>query len=130
MRACGHDRDLAGVVIEDAPQHRRMARRVDGDRPPGHVGEGQELQPTGGADPPLRDAPTIAAAIVACEETWRAIDAVIEQHSLDELCKRTVHGDSQPLNLRWVVAHLLEETARHAGHADILRELIDGSTGR
>jgi len=28
------------------------------------------------------------------------------------------------------MAHLLEETARHAGHADILRELIDGATGR
>jgi hypothetical protein len=33
-------------------------------------------------------------------------------------------------DLRWVLAHLLEETARHAGHADILRELLDGSTGR
>jgi Protein of unknown function (DUF664) len=31
------------------------------------------------------------------------------------------------VNLRWV---LLEKTARHAGHADILRELIDGCTGR
>jgi len=29
-----------------------------------------------------------------------------------------------------VLAHLLEETARHAGHADIIRELIDGRTGR
>jgi hypothetical protein len=29
-----------------------------------------------------------------------------------------------------VLAHLLEETARHAGHADILREIIDGTTGR
>jgi Protein of unknown function (DUF664) len=31
---------------------------------------------------------------------------------------------------RWVLMHLLEETARHAGHADVLRELIDGRTGR
>ena len=35
-----------------------------------------------------------------------------------------------PVSLRWIVAHLLEETARHAGHADILRELIDGQVGR
>jgi hypothetical protein len=35
-----------------------------------------------------------------------------------------------PVNLRWVLMHLLEETARHAGHADVLRELIDGETGR
>ena len=32
--------------------------------------------------------------------------------------------------LRWVVAHMTSETARHAGHADILREQIDGTTGR
>jgi hypothetical protein len=38
-------------------------------------------------------------------------------------------GES-PVNLRWVLMHLLEETARHAGHADILRELIDGQAGR
>lgn len=32
--------------------------------------------------------------------------------------------------LRWALTHLIEETGRHAGHADILRELIDGTTGR
>ena len=37
-------------------------------------------------------------------------------------------GDS--VTLRWILAHMVEETARHAGHADILRELIDGDTGR
>ncbi|RSM91758.1 mini-circle protein [Kibdelosporangium aridum] len=31
---------------------------------------------------------------------------------------------------RWTLVHMIEETARHAGHADILRELIDGSVGR
>ncbi|WP_336048136.1 DinB family protein [Streptomyces sp. CA2R101] len=33
-------------------------------------------------------------------------------------------------SLRWALTHLIEETGRHAGHADILRELIDGTTGR
>ncbi|GHG87738.1 DinB family protein [Streptomyces lanatus] len=33
-------------------------------------------------------------------------------------------------SVRWAVTHMIEETGRHAGHADILRELIDGSTGR
>jgi uncharacterized damage-inducible protein DinB len=36
-------------------------------------------------------------------------------------------GDT--VSMRWVILHMIEETARHAGHADILRELIDGSTG-
>jgi hypothetical protein len=31
--------------------------------------------------------------------------------------------------LRWIVFHMLEETARHNGHLDILREMIDGTTG-
>jgi len=34
-----------------------------------------------------------------------------------------------PVNLLWILAHLVQETARHAGNADILRELIDGETG-
>jgi len=33
------------------------------------------------------------------------------------------------VSLRWVYVHMIDETARHAGHADILRELIDGTTG-
>ena len=33
-------------------------------------------------------------------------------------------------NLRWVALHMIEETARHAGHADIIRETIDGTRGR
>ncbi len=45
---------------------------------------------------------------------------------LEQPLARGRHG----LTLRWMLAHLVEETARHAGHADILRELIDGSSGR
>lgn len=45
--------------------------------------------------------------------------------SLDDLFPQ---GDDE-ISARRVVIHMIEETARHAGHADILRELIDGSTG-
>lgn len=38
--------------------------------------------------------------------------------------------DDEYLPVRWVVAHMTSETARHAGHADILREQLDGVTGR
>jgi hypothetical protein len=37
--------------------------------------------------------------------------------------------DSGPRSLRWVMIHMIDETGRHAGHADIVRELIDGATG-
>jgi hypothetical protein len=39
------------------------------------------------------------------------------------------YAEADP-KLRWALTHMIEETGRHAGHADILRELIDGSTGR
>jgi hypothetical protein len=41
--------------------------------------------------------------------------------------KRSISSGS-PFTLRWVLLHLIEETARHAGHADIVRESIDGAT--
>jgi uncharacterized damage-inducible protein DinB len=40
---------------------------------------------------------------------------------------RTAKGE--PVNLRWVIVHMIEETGRHAGHLDLLRELLDGATG-
>ena len=71
---------------------------------------------------------TIAAAIDEYRATWASVDAVVAAADLDDE-SRAVSGDDV-VNLRWIVTHLLEETARHAGHADILRELIDGQTGR
>ncbi|WP_152361885.1 DinB family protein [Microlunatus speluncae] len=35
----------------------------------------------------------------------------------------------EPVNLRWVYTHLIEEYARHLGHADLIRECLDGTTG-
>lgn len=54
-----------------------------------------------------------------------ATDAVIrEMPTLEVPCMLEVGTD-----LRWVVLHLINETARHAGHADAVRELLDGTTG-
>jgi hypothetical protein len=71
---------------------------------------------------------TVDAAIEAYRVTWRRVDAIVARSSFDTPCHDT--GSESPVNLRWVLMHLLEETARHAGHADILRELLDGHTGR
>ncbi len=54
-------------------------------------------------------------------------DAVLDQASTFDLPSA---GDLRPTTLRWAVMHLLEETARHVGHMDITRELLDGSIGR
>ena len=51
--------------------------------------------------------------------------AIAAASDLDVLGRR---GDD-PRSLRWILVHMIEETARHLGHADIVRELIDGRTG-
>jgi hypothetical protein len=71
---------------------------------------------------------TVDGAIANYRATWARVDAIVAVSSLDTPCHDT--GTESPVNLRWVLMHLLEETARHAGHADILRELLDGQTGR
>jgi uncharacterized damage-inducible protein DinB len=55
------------------------------------------------------------------------VDAVLDRASSFDLPSR---GEFRPTTLRWAVLHLIEETARHAGHMDITRELLDGRTGR
>lgn len=50
---------------------------------------------------------------------------MVADRSLDETF--TVNG--RTLNLRWIYVHMIEEYARHNGHADLLREALDGETG-
>jgi hypothetical protein len=79
-------------------------------------------------DPPS-GATEVSVAVARYRKVWSEVDGVVAASGDPEaLCR----GDDTdpPVNLRWVLAHLLEETARHAGHADILRELVDGAVGR
>ena len=52
--------------------------------------------------------------------------ALATPEGLDLLAKRQRHGSYA--SLRWILVHLVEEYARHAGHADLIREAIDGKT--
>jgi uncharacterized damage-inducible protein DinB len=68
---------------------------------------------------------TVAAAAEAYRQRAAATDAFVRAApSLSLPCSVEPGGD-----LRWVVVHLINETARHAGHADAVRELLDGATG-
>jgi uncharacterized damage-inducible protein DinB len=58
----------------------------------------------------------------------RSREVVAAAASLDQLSVRP-RGNGAHFDLRWMLLHLIEETARHAGHADLLREAIDGTTG-
>jgi hypothetical protein len=78
------------------------------------------------------DAATLAEALNSFNAelvTSRGFEAACE--SLDSLAARSEvrdGADFQP-DLRWVMVHMIEEYARHNGHADLLREAIDGVTG-
>ncbi|MFJ9454343.1 DinB family protein [Kitasatospora sp. NPDC101447] len=71
------------------------------------------------------------ADVAADVATWRAeIEASRRAAAglpLDTVGKRPRRGEE--VTLRWILAHMVEEYARHNGHADLLRELVDGSTG-
>jgi uncharacterized damage-inducible protein DinB len=72
---------------------------------------------------------TLAGVVDGYRSMWDRVGAIIDAApTLDQPCRIT--GGEPPVDLRWILMHLLEETARHAGHADILRELLDGQTGR
>jgi uncharacterized damage-inducible protein DinB len=71
-----------------------------------------------------------AAAFDDFEKECAASRLVLAQAaSLDELSKRPSERTGQPWSLRWIVTHMIEEYARHNGHADLLRERVDGRTG-
>ena len=48
---------------------------------------------------------------------------------LDEVVRSHGHHPERVRNIRWIYVHMIEEYARHNGHADLLREVIDGATG-
>jgi uncharacterized damage-inducible protein DinB len=66
--------------------------------------------------------------VIAKYRSQIAVSNVIESEA-SSLEERAKHARYQP-TLRWILVHMIEETARHAGHLDITRELIDGATGR
>jgi uncharacterized damage-inducible protein DinB len=76
------------------------------------------------------DVADVAAAFAAFEaECAAAREAVAAAPDLDVLSKERSQRTGEQFSLRWIVTHMIEEYARHNGHADLLRERIDGTTG-
>ena len=62
----------------------------------------------------------------AWREECEHANGVIETHALDDI----VHQKTgRAVSMRWILTHMVEEYSRHNGHADLLRERIDGATG-
>lgn len=67
---------------------------------------------------------SLADAIEKYQAACAHTDEVVRAHELSTRGK-----GAETVDVRWILLHLIEETARHAGHIDITRELIDGTTG-
>ncbi|MFF0185416.1 DinB family protein [Streptomyces sp. NPDC005244] len=70
----------------------------------------------------------LAEILDAYEEQSTRYRELVAAHDLDAKAERTIR-DGRHVDLRWILLHLVEETSRHNGHLDILRELADGRTG-
>ena len=84
-----------------------------------------EEYPDGDFD--LTDPETAEADFATYASACAAADDAARGHSLDETFVHPRSGES--MDLRWIYLHMIEEYARHNGHADLIRELIDGVTG-
>ena len=78
------------------------------------------------ADLRVRQDETTESIVAFYGRARAAADQVIDEFDLDDT---GTSWAGATVSLRWVLLHMIEETARHAGHADIVRELIDGATG-
>jgi uncharacterized damage-inducible protein DinB len=67
----------------------------------------------------------LLAYVDECANAQRAVSSV----ALDDIVTRPDDPAKRAINVRWIYLHMIEEYARHNGHADILREQIDGATG-
>lgn len=81
-------------------------------------------------DSAAEDSPEVLRALwqQAVADSRADVTAVLSEGGLDQLAA-TPWPDGTSPSLRWIVVHMIEEYSRHNGHADIMREAIDGETG-
>lgn len=113
---------VAGIVAHlTYVEHAWFCQVMDGQPNPwaDRLGVDRDAEFRDGHDQPL-------AAVVAAYERQCAVS-----RSVAAGLALAAEGPHRlgPVNLRWVLIHMIEETGRHAGHLDLLRESVDGSTG-
>jgi uncharacterized damage-inducible protein DinB len=116
---------LTGLIQHMAEVKRNWFRRVmAGEQaPPIYDSQADPGGPDGGFE--LDENATLRDALA----TWRAEIDCARKHCADRALADTGRFMDQDVSLRWIYVHMIEEYARHNGHADLLRERIDGTTG-
>ncbi|WP_380279841.1 DinB family protein [Kitasatospora purpeofusca] len=92
---------------------------------------GEDVEPWDD-DAPSPGDETVAESVAAYRAAIARANEVITSAAdrLDRPGVRSLRPNAEAPSMRWLLVHMIEETARHAGHADILRERLDGSVGR
>ena len=79
-----------------------------------------------------RNSASVGAAFAQLQariaETEVALEAFTADAALDDRGRNREHR-ADTLTLRWILGHMVEEVARHVGHLDLLREMLDGEKG-
>ena len=120
------DLTILGLVRHLAEVERSWAQRSMAGRDIGSIYRGV-AHPEGDKDGDFHPPPSATVAD-ALDTFWSEVeiaDAIYRAAELD-----TIEESSRAFySLRWILVHLIEEYARHCGHADLIRQAIDGQTG-
>jgi uncharacterized damage-inducible protein DinB len=114
---------LAGLIKHMIGVERGWFQEVLGGRNPEDIGPN-----VGGGDESwdLAENETVSSLIKEYEQTCEQSRLTAARFALDDAVPEP---DLGRVSLRWIYVHMIEETARHVGHADILREQTDGASG-
>src|SRR5258707_10015440 len=114
---------LAGLIKHMIGVERGWFQEVLAGRKPEDIGPN-----VGGGDESwdLAENETVSSLIKEYEQTCEQSRQTAARFALDDAVPEPDMGQ---VSLRWVYVHMIEETARHVGHADILREQNDGAAG-
>ncbi|SFD09109.1 DinB family protein [Streptomyces aidingensis] len=116
---------LLGLVRHMAEVERNWFQRVLGESPvPGLYISRERMD----RDFELTEEDRAEEGFAAWRREIEAARAAAAGRSLDDTCRRP--RDGEEFSLRWIYVHMIEEYARHNGHADLIRQRIDGVTGR
>ncbi len=115
------------ALVEDSWFSRWLHGR---DRRPPWDGVDWEADPDWDWHSAAEDSPAQLVALwqEAVARSRALVAEALADGGLDQLARRT-WPDGRAPSLRWILVHMIEEYARHNGHADLLREAVDGRTG-
>ncbi|MFJ9590174.1 DinB family protein [Streptomyces acidicola] len=117
---------LMGLVRHMADVERDWFRRVLANEDAGPLHYSDE-DPDGEFH--LTDTDTWEDAYASWQAEMAAARSNAARFALDDVSEGTSRLIEEPITLRWIYNHMIEEYARHNGHADLLRERLDGATG-